>query len=236
MSIERYDVILDKNPREILLLKSKNCKWGRCSFCDYIHDNSEDLEEIIAVNQSVLKKVTGQYGQLEIINSGSCFELPEKTLEDIKHIVEEKNIQHVYFESHWMYRHRLGEIRNFFNVPITFKCGVETFDDTFRNEVLKKGMPVKDPMEIRQYFNSICLMVGIKGQTKEMIKRDMELLLEHFERGCINIFIENSTDLKRDDELVLWFKENYGYLEKEPSIEILWNNTDFGVGGESNDE
>ena len=75
-------------------------------------------------------------------------------------------------------------------------------------------------------------MVGIKGQTQEMIRKDMEYLLKYFERGCVNIYIENSTSLKRDEELVRWFNKEYGYLEENPNIEVLWNNTDFGVGGE----
>ena len=74
-------------------------------------------------------------------------------------------------------------------------------------------------------------MVGIKGQTKEMIDYDMECLQKYFEYGCINIFVNNTTDIKADDELIQWFKEKYSYLEKNPNIEILWNNTDFGVGG-----
>ena len=76
-------------------------------------------------------------------------------------------------------------------------------------------------------------MVGIKGQTKESIDKDIEYLLKYFKTGCINIWIENSTGFKRDNELVKWFKEKYYYLEANENIEILWNNTDFGVGGEN---
>ncbi len=40
--MNRYSVIEEKNPREIILLRSHKCKWGRCFFCDYIHDNMSD--------------------------------------------------------------------------------------------------------------------------------------------------------------------------------------------------
>ena len=73
--------------------------------------------------------------------------------------------------------------------------------------------------------------MGIKGQTKEMIKRDIDILKEHFKYGCINIYIENTTPVKGDQVLIQSFKENYSYLEEYDNIEILWNNTDFGVGG-----
>ena len=55
----------------------------------------------------------------------------------IKEIVQEKQIQRLFFESHWIYRNRLNEMRKFFQIPITFKIGVETFDYTFREDVLR---------------------------------------------------------------------------------------------------
>ena len=235
MDLSRYSVIKDKNPREIVLLKGFPCKWSQCSFCDYIHDNTIDKEEIIRTNKEVLSNVTGEFHSLEVINSGSVFELPDETLKDIKNIVSDKNIKTLYFESHWLYRNRLDEIRNYFNIPIIFKCGVETFDDYFRNKVLKKGMVFSSPKEVSRYFPSICLLVGIKGQTKEMIKNDMDILLKYFERGCINIFNENTTEIKPDYDLIKWFLKEYKYLNGNPNIEILVNITDFGVGG-SDDE
>jgi len=236
MSIERYSVIDQKNPREIVLLKSRKCQWGICSFCDYIHDNSDDETEIVKLNQSVLSQVTGKFGSLEVINSGSCFELPEETLRDIRQIVEVKQIRQLYFESHYMYRKELEVFRAQFDVPVVFKCGIETFDDAFRNKVLKKGVQFNSPEEVAAYFSSICLMVGIKGQTKEMIERDMKILMDYFEHGCINIYQNNTTEIVADENLIQWFKESYAHLEANQNIEILWNNTDFGVGGVVNEQ
>ena len=42
--MERYSRILEKDKREIVLLKSRPCIWGKCSFCDYIEDN--DVEDV----------------------------------------------------------------------------------------------------------------------------------------------------------------------------------------------
>ena len=64
----------------------------------------------------------------------------------------------------------------------------------------------------------------IKGQTKEMIDRDMEII-KNFSHATVNIFMNNSTDIKRDDELVNWFVEKYRYLEDDPNIDILFENT-----------
>lgn len=227
--INRYSKINNKNKREIVLLKARSCKWGKCTFCDYIYDNEIDEEKIDKINLEVLKNVTGEYGVLEVIDSASVFDLTQKTLEEIKRVVEDKNIKKLFFEAHWIYRNRLDEIREFFNVPIIFKTGIETFDNDFREEVLKKGADFKDYREVKKYFDSPCVMVGIKGQTKEMIDRDMEII-KKFPHATVNIFMNNSTNIKRDEELVEWFVKKYKYLEDDPNVDILFEIIDFGVG------
>ena len=235
MSIERYSIIGMKNPREIVLLKSKPCQWGICRFCDYIHDNNHDQNENAIFNKHVINRVTGNYKQLEIINSGSCMELPSETLTDIQTIVNAKNIQKLYFEAHYRYKDELDDFSKQFDVPVVFKTGIETFDDVFRNKVLRKGVYFNSPEEIASYFQSICLMVGIKGQTKEMIRNDIAILKRYFKHGCINIYQNNTTDIKADPNLIDWFKEEFDTLEADENIDILWHNTDFGVGGESHE-
>ncbi|MCM1990835.1 radical SAM protein [Oceanirhabdus seepicola] len=226
----RYSVIEKKFPREILLLKATPCKWGKCSFCDYIHDNSMDINYINEVNLQALEQVTGEYGVLEIINSGNVFELPKETLEAIKKKVEELDIKKLFLEAHWIYRSRLQEMRDFFGVDIIYKTGLETFNESFREDVLKKGFNYKSLEELRGYFDSVCLMVGIKGQTKEMIKNDIKLALETFDHFTVNVYTENTTDIKPDKELRDWFQDEYRWLEQEKKCEVLWVNTDFGVG------
>ncbi len=228
--MERYSKITNKNQREIVLLKSRPCAWGKCRFCDYIHDNSRNIDEMVALNQEVLGCVTGEFGVLEVINSGSCFELPMQTLEDIRRTVQEKNIGRLFFEAHWIYRSRLDEMREFFGIPITFKTGAETFDYDFREKYLNKHADFQDAAELSRYFDSPCLMVGIQGQTKEMIQYDIECLKKYFKLGTINVFTNNSTDVKRDDALVDWFMKEYAYLQQDPTVEVLYENTDFGVG------
>ena len=228
--MDRYNKITNKNNREIVLLRAFPCIWGKCSFCDYIDDNGRDEDELNKSNKEVLDNITGEFGVLEVINSGSCFEIPKETMNYIKKIVDEKKIKLLFFESHWCYRNRLDEIKNFFNIPIIFKIGVETFDYDFRNNFLNKNAKFKDAKEVAEKFQSVCLMVGIKGQTKDMIRKDIEILLENFKYGTINVFVDNTTSIKRDEELVQWFRKEYSYLDDHPTIEVLYHNTDFGVG------
>ena len=228
--MERYNKITNKNPREIVLLKGKPCAWGKCRFCDYIDDNSRDIDTINDLNYEILSRVTGELGVLEVINSGSCFELPKATLKMIKDIIIEKQIHRLFFEAHWMYRKHLQKMREYMGIPITFKIGVETFNRSFREDYLNKHANFDSPEEVRRYFDSPCLMVGIKGQTKEMIDYDIQMLKMHFELGTVNVFTNNSTDVKRDPEMVDWFMNKYAYLLEDPSVEVLYEKTDFGVG------
>ena len=228
--MERYSQIVNKNQREIVLLKAKPCAWGKCRFCDYIADNSEDIPAMVQLNREVLSHVTGEFGVLEVIDSASCFELPKETLQDIKRVIKEKKIQKLFFESHWIYRNRLDEMREYFGIPIVYKIGVETFDNDFRENYLNKHAGFHTPEEVAALFDSPCIMVGIKGQTKEMIDRDIYLLKKYFKLGTVNIYTNNTTDVRRDDELVRWFTEKYSWLKEDPSVEVLFENTDFGVG------
>lgn len=228
--MDRYNEIKNKNQREIVLLKGFPCIWGKCSFCDYTLDNDVNEEEMNKLNFEVLENVTGKYKVLEVINSGSCFELPKKTLDKIKEVIKKQGIQKLFLESHWCYRNRLDEMREFFGIEIIFKIGVESFDYNFRNNFLNKNAKFKTVEELKSYFDSPCMMVGIKGQTKEMIDKDIEIVLNNFKHATINVFVDNTSKIKRDNDLGRWFKEKYAFLDENDYIEVLYNNTDFGVG------
>lgn len=228
--MERYSEITNKTKREIVLLKARPCIWSKCTFCDYIEDNSTCEKEMVAINNQVLDQVTGKYGVLEVIDSASIFELPKPTLQRIKEVIKEKKIHTLFVESHWLYYRRIQEIKDFFEIKVIVKIGVESFDEVFRNQVLNKNATFKSIAELKEYFDSPCLMVGIKGQTKEMIKNDIDILTNHFDLGTINIYRNNSTSISRDDDLVHWFIDNYGYLKDDQRYDFLYEPTDFGVG------
>ncbi len=142
-----------------------------------------------------------------------------------------KKHKKLYFECYYSYKDRLDEIRDFFGIDIIFKCGIETFDEHFRNKVLKKGVVFDSPQQVAKYFDSICLMVGICGQTKESISKDIDILINNFKYGCVNVYCNNNTPIKADEGLIKWFDRKYGdMLRSLDNIDYLYNNTDFGVG------
>ena len=229
--MQRYSTITNKLPREIVLLRGLPCVWSRCSFCDYIDDNTTDPAIIQRVADEELAKVTGRFGRFEVINSGSIQELTVPVLEQIRDLLARLDIHEFICECYWSYRKEFDQTRAFFRVPTRIKLGVETFDDHVRNVVLNKSMHFAGPEDVARLTDTICLMVGVRGQTQDMIRRDIDTLLTRFKYGCINLFSHNrkSADLL-DPEIKAWFKEEYAWLEQHPTVEVLWENTDFGVG------
>lgn len=228
----RYSKIIETNRREIVLLKSFPCSYGKCSFCNYIEDNSLNEEEMITLNSSVLSKITGEFGSLEVINSGSVFELPTTTLKQIVRVTKEKNIKIIYFEIYYGYHKRLKEITSLFpGIEVRFRTGIETFDDNFRKNVYNKDFTLDKTtlLDFSQKIYSTCLLICVQGQTKEMIEKDIELGLKYFKSITINIFIDNGTIIKRDENLVRWFIEKYSFLRNNPKVELLIDNKDLGV-------
>lgn len=233
---ERYSVIREKNKREIVMMRGSGCKWKRCTFCDYHFDASPDEEANFRLNEQELNKVTGLYHKLEVINSGSFCDLDEKTIEKIIAICKEKEIGEIHFECHWIHRREAADFRKRFadqGMIVKIKTGIETFDQHMRQDVMKKGLPENDPEVIAQYFDEACFLFGLSGQTEASMRYDIETGLAHFERICLNIMVENTTSIKPDPDVIKVFRERIypDYIENE-RVDILMENTDFGVGGE----
>lgn len=232
----RYSIIRDKNPREILLLRGFGCKWRKCAFCDYHLDCSLDEAENLQINREAMAHVTGVYNHLEVINSGSFPELGDNTLFELIQLCREKKINILHFECHYLYRNQIPRWREKFKevgTVLKIKTGVESFDFNFRENVLKKGINEKDPAIIAESFDECCLLFGLEGQTVNSMNSDIETGLAFFERVCVNIFVENKTKLKPDKSVISDFIKYVmpKYINND-RVDILLNNTDFGVGEE----
>lgn len=232
MDMDRYSVVNEKRKREIVLLRGRGCAYKRCAFCDYHLDKCLDEEANFELNAEVLSHVTGEFGDLEVINSGSVFELDEKTLALIQSICRGRGIQTLHFEAHWLYRDRVAALRRrFAPIDLKMKLGLETFDCDLRENVLKKGIAENDPAKIAQGFDEANFLVGITGQSVEGLQHDFELGLALFERICVNVMCPNTTAVKPDRQVIdAFMRELYPALKANPCADVLVNNTDFGVG------
>lgn len=225
----RYSKITEKFPREFVLLQGRGCFWKKCKFCDYYNDVSDDP---FAINAPVIDKITGEFGALDVINSGSTMELDDKTVEALVKKVDSINLKEIWFEVHWAYRKKLQAFSDKFNVPnVKYRTGIETFDPELRN-FWNKGVPSDVLAEdVAKYFQSVCLLVGTEHQNFETIKSDIALADKYFERYMVNVFVPNSSQIKPNFELIDRFlKEIYPQIKDDPKVEISINNTDLGVG------
>lgn len=229
VELTRYSLVGSVMPREFILLQGRGCRWRKCAFCNYHNDVSE---EPFKVNKEVLEKVTGAYGVLDIINSGSAMELDDQTISLIRQVVHEKKIHTVWFEAHYMYRNSLSEFAAVFApAKVKFRCGVESFDPSLR-KLWNKGIPMEvTPEEIAKYFNGVCLLSCTTSHSRNQIVRDIEIANSLFEYFSVNLFCNNGTAVRRNENLVRWFlAELYPELKSNPKAEVLLNNTDLGVG------
>ncbi|MBR4958014.1 MAG: radical SAM protein, partial [Phascolarctobacterium sp.] len=179
-------------------------------------------------------QVTGEFGRLEVINSGSFCDLDEATIALILETCLAKGITTLYFECHWLHRELIADFKKKFTdagITVKMKIGVETFDGLFRESYLDKGMGNATAEEIAQYFQQVCLLQGLPGQSKESMLKDIALGLQHFERVCVNIMVANTKPIFPDPKVVETFvKEIYPLYKDDERVDILLNNTDFGVG------
>ena len=90
-------------------------------------------------------------------------------------------------------------------------------------------MDEKKIKELSEKIYSVCLLIATQGQTKEMIKNDIEMGLKYFKAITINVFVDNGTVVKRDAELVKWFVQDMKHLFNNDRVEILIDNKDLGV-------
>lgn len=236
----RYSIIEEKCPREIVMLVGNGCKWRKCRFCDYHLDSSPDEMFNFNLNKAELKKITGKFGELEVINSGSFVDLDDNTIDMIKNICLEKGIKKIHFECHWMHKEEVADFKQRFReigVEPIIKLGLETFDYDLREKYLIKGIDEKNPEIISKYFDEINLLQGIKGQTVGSMSFDIETGLQYFRRVCVNVMVENGMPVKPDMKVKAEFmKHVYPKYKDNNRVDILLENTDFGVGGISCNE
>lgn len=232
--MERYSIITNKNPREIVLLRGSGCKWRRCTFCDYHLDFSLNAEANFKINSEALSKVTGVYGRLEAINSGSFSDLDDKTIQLIINTCIKNKISTVHFECHYIHRADVPKIKKLFadnNITVKIKTGVETFDINYRENVMQKGFGLATPQDIAEYADEVCLLFGLTDQTEQSMINDIETGLKYFERVCVNIMTPNTTKIQPNTTVISVFQNKVAnkYIDNS-RVDILFENTDFGVG------
>ena len=221
-SLVRYSTIETGLKREFLLLQGTGCRWRKCTFCDYWEDVSEDP---FSVNKDILDKVTGKFSTLDIIN------FDDRTIALIEETVKEKSIKDLWFEAHWIYRKELESFSRNFSCNVHYRTGVESFNPDLRIRWNKGIGRNVTPQDIRTYFEGVCLLVGMEGQSEKDIMESVEIAERYFTYYSVNLFCPNTSKEKRNDALAKLFIDKLApIIAKSEKAEILIENTDLGVG------
>ena len=216
-------------PRENVLLVSLGCSWGKCAFCDYQDDKASTVLAADTVNKKVLAEVKGvEIGAscLDVTCSASYTELPFTTMNYIRETCEAKSIKTVILEGHYIFRNSNEYYIDFFRqrgIDVMFRCGVETFDEHIREDILHKGIPHVSPEDLSRYFQWINIMYGMEGQTVKQLKTDIEIGLKHFKRINLSIYTSVPDGPQRDSEGIKAFydSEFYRELMADPRVDIF---------------
>ena len=149
----RYSKILEKNPREIVLLRGNGCKWRRCRFCDYHTDFSLDEQANFQLNSKVLAQVTGEFGRLEVINSGSFCDLNDATISLLLDLCMTQKITTVYFECHWMHRELIADFKKIYTSISIEEANLQL--EAFETKYEKQQKIVKKVQDFMQYLEPL---------------------------------------------------------------------------------
>lgn len=229
-----YDLVRYQNDtksslkRECVLLVSLGCSWGKCAFCDYQDDKSSSVLACDAVNKKVLKQVKGKeigVSTLDVTCSASYTELPFTTMNYIRDTCIEKGIKTVILEGHYIYRdsnHYFTDFFGCYGIKVLFRCGVETFDEHIREDILHKGLPNVTPEQLAEHYDWINIMFGMEGQTIDRLKKDIEIGFKYFKRINLSIYTSVKGGPKRDEDAIREFYEGnlYRELTLNPNIDI----------------
>lgn len=210
--IKRY---VDRgNDGEYIHLKGYPCINSKCTFCIFPKDNSLDTTSSLEYNKELIDRVHGNSKILEVYNFGSIFEVPFPSLLYLSQKVQSKGIERLITDSHWFYRESFDQFRNFIPCDdVMIKIGLETFDNEVREKLMKKGMGYVTIDDILKYTNAINLLVGFKGQTREQILDDIDIVSKKFRFADVNIIDPNFTPRECVDlDLVEWFLANFQEL------------------------
>jgi hypothetical protein len=215
--------------REHVLLVSMGCSWGKCAFCDYQDDKASTVLECDALNKKVLANVRGsEIGSdcLDVTCSASYTEIPFSSLNYVRDICVEKGIKTVILEGHYIFRKSNAYFTDFFGekgIKTMFRCGVETFDEHIREEILRKGLPGVGPKELSEYFQWINIMYGMEYQSFEQLEKDIETGLKYFDRVNLSIYttIPGGPDRNAAGIEEFYHSSLYSELLKNPKVDIF---------------
>jgi len=235
----RVFIIDDKQfgfKRVNVLLKSVDCiNSGRCIFCSYWMDNSNNLYEIKNINSNTIKsyKPINEPNIVSISPSASIFELPFQTLQEIKDKDWGDKVEFYLTEAHYHYRKLIPVFNDFMEREWRVKIGIETFNDDIRKQMGKDFE--LDLRDLKRHTDCINILSGFKFQNKTDILEDLKIAAENFKYVDWNILDTKMMPINKtkyaDEELIKWCISIVPeIISKYPHIKAWLNASDYVEG------
>jgi hypothetical protein len=214
-----------------VFVRSLPCRnRGKCIFCTYHRDNTSSYTEAMKENIDLIKRIPlDRTGWLNIAPSASIFEVPFDSLALLNRILPGAGFDWLCTETHWEYRHLIENLIGYFSmIPTRVKIGLETFDNTQRSR-LGKPFTISGWREVRKFSDAVNLIVGVRGQTREVILEDLKIGGENFNYAEVNVF---DSDLGpsgvADHEILKWFHEEGQHIARSyPSVKVWMNAKEY---------
>jgi hypothetical protein len=162
--------------------------------------------------ETVLSQVTGEFGRLMIINSASFAEFSFGVVLKILKTCINKNIKELIMETHYMYHETARVCKTFFKhygIEAKFVLGIETFNPAQR-KFINKGYPDNLTMEaVARDYDAVNLLYGYQGcESEAEFKKEVLSCAKLFGHIQVNIFTNNTTSFKRDEDKIDSFYKN----------------------------
>jgi hypothetical protein len=175
-------------------------------------DNNRNEAAMEKLAERVLSKVTGEFGRLMVINSASFAEFSFGVMLKILKTCIDKGIKELIMETHYMYHQTALECKAFFHpygIEVKFVLGIETFNPSIR-KFINKGYPDDLTMEaVARDYDAVNLLYGYQGcESEGEFKDEVLSCAKLFGHIQVNIFTNNTTSFKRDEDKINSFYKN----------------------------
>jgi hypothetical protein len=201
---------------DVLFMKAMRCAWGgKCKFCTYWLDNTQNLDVAIATNADLIEGLVLTNKVLTVAPSASWFDIPFTSRFQLLNKAVRSGVRHLISESTWTNRERYADEDAYFRshwpeLRFWHKMGIETFDNDLRAK-LGKDYVIDSPEDVFRYTRNVTLLTGTIHHTKEVIDRDIDTALKLADLVEVNIIDDAfSPNPLASPEMIQYVHEAWG--------------------------
>ncbi len=214
-------------PREVLILKSGRCSWGKCIFCGYgsIFGDIVCVESLNVKFDEFFKKIKPGVKEVCVYGSGSFFDEEQVPNDSRGHFIslcKKKGIEKITVESRpeFLSGKLLSEFKGF---DYTISIGLEVADDKILRK-LNKGFKLKDFEEgakkIHNAGGKVRAYLPVNppfvGDVEKSIDKSVKYALKHAD----SVVLINTLPHANAPLFDFWVRGEWNFLSKEDFAKV----------------